>query len=308
MKKPAYIAIDWGSSRFRAYLLTQHMDIIESIDQPEGVKQHQYQDYTHICKQLLNNWSHVIQKLQLPLFMAGMVGSNMGWHEVPYLPCPLSLSAISKQIVKRESPWNTNMYIIPGVKLEQNRHMDIMRGEETLVIGALELMQTEIYCLPGTHSKWIEIKNKELQRFTTIITGELYAILKDHSLLAQGLPTQRFNQQWFDEGIMEMKEFDASLLINLFNVRAKRILNKLPKTSVLSYLSGLLIGAELSTMQQKLLINKSKFIGILAPPMLKQNYASACHLLGICAKVIDNEIAFIKGIHTIIEGINDETE
>jgi len=307
MKKPAYIAIDWGSSRFRAYLLTHHMDIIDSIDQAEGVKQHQHQDYALICKRLLNNWSYAIQTLHLPLFMAGMVGSNIGWHEVPYLSCPLSLSTISKQIVKRKSPWDTHMYIIPGIKLEHDRRVDIMRGEETLMIGAVELMQTEIYCLPGTHSKWIEIKNERLQNFTTMITGELYAILKDHSLLAQGLPTQQFNQQWFDEGIMEMKQSDSSLLVYLFNVRAKRMLGKLPKANVLSYLSGLLIGAELCTMRQKLLIHKDRFLSILASPMLQQRYVSACNLLGICTKVIDSETAFIKGIHTLIKGLNDET-
>jgi len=293
------IAIDWGSSNFRAYLLNESYQTITTIKMNEGIKKHHHQAYAPILQRLLQPWIKEITTQSVPIFMAGMIGSNLGWHETPYLACPLILEHLSKHLYTFDSPWHTPLHIVPGVKIDSQQKMDIMRGEETLILGAHELFPSTHYCLPGTHSKWATLEEDILMSFTTVITGELYAILKEHSLLGFELPIQDYDEKWFYQGIETIKR-NNKLLIELFSVRAKRILNQLPANSAMSYLSGLLIGDEINSMLMKTDPLYQRIALVTSAKAITMRYRNAFQLLEVPIQILDGEQAFIKGMTTLI--------
>ena len=296
---PTVIAIDWGSSNFRAYLLDQQYNILDCIKQNEGVKQQQHQDHAAILKRHLQSWQTKIDEYQLPIMMAGMIGSNLGWYEVPYLACPLPLSSLAQHLCTFTSPWNTNSYIVPGVKVEDQQNMDVMRGEETLILGAQQLADTTVYCLPGTHSKWATLNGNSLATFATLMTGELYAVLLQHSLLGLDLPKQEHDKDWFNNGVLAAQE-QGEVITQLFQVRAKRLLKQLPVNVAASYLSGLLIGNEVNTMLGRI-NNPDKVVTMVATSQqLTESYQQVFTLLNTPVKIVDGEQAFLQGIRAIM--------
>ena len=298
-KNISAIAIDWGSSKFRAYLLDNDDQVLATIEADEGVKKHYTGNYSIILEQLLQPWQQEIIAQQLPIFMAGMVGSNLGWHETPYLPCPLNLEELAAQLYAFVSPWQTPIYIVPGVKVDQQMAVDVMRGEETLLLGAHQLLPSTAYCLPGTHNKWAVLKKNQLYSFTTTLTGELYAVLKDYSLLGFDLPKQQDNQQWFIQGVKEISR-DSDIIMHLFKVRAKRLLKQLPDTAAMSYLSGLLIGSEINTMQKRMPMHQHAISIVATTETVAARYQTAFQLLDIPTQLVDGEQAFIRGMATLI--------
>ncbi len=296
---PAFIIIDWGSSNFRAYLLDQQQNVLISIKINEGVKLHHGQDYAVILKQYLQSWEKIILEHKLPLIMAGMIGSNLGWYEVPYLSCPLPLQQLAQHLYVFTSPWQTKAYIVPGVKIDNQENTDVMRGEEVLILGAQQLVNTDICCLPGTHSKWAILSGNKLNTFSTLMTGELYATLLQHSLLGLDLPKQKHDKVWFNNGVMSARE-NGEILTQLFQVRAKRLLKRLPTTAVASYLSGLLIGNEVNTMLSYLQTNVRAVTMVATSKQLNDAYQQVFNLFATTVKIIDGEQAFLQGIKTII--------
>ena len=297
---PTNIAIDWGSSNFRAYLLDAQQSVLDTITLNKGIKQQHGGDYAKILKKCLQPWEEQILQYKLPILMIGMIGSNLGWHEVPYVACPFPLPDLVRDLFKLTSPWQTTAYIVPGAKVETEQSADVMRGEETLILGAHQLFQASVYCLPGTHSKWAYIENNKLTTFSTLMTGELYAVLLEHSLLGLDLPEQQFDEMWFTNGVHEAADTD-DVLAHLFHVRAKRILKQLPSSAAASYLSGLLIGNEISTMVNKTDIADSFVAMVATSEGLAKRYQTAFNLLSTPIKLINGEDAFIKGVKTFIQ-------
>ena len=296
---PTVIAIDWGSSNFRAYLLDQRYKILDCIKHNEGIKQQQNQDHAAILKRLLQSWQTKIDEHQVPIIMAGMIGSNLGWYEAPYLACPLPLSSLAQHLYTFISPWDTNAYIVPGVKVDDQQNADVMRAEEILILGAQQLSDTAIYCLPGTHSKWATLNGNSLATFVTLMTGELYAVLLQHTLLGLDLPKQQYDEEWFNNGVLSAQE-QGEVITQLFQVRARRLLKQLPVNVAASYLSGLLIGNEINTMLAHI-DNPDKIVTMVATSQqLSESYQQVFTLLNTPVKIVDGESAFLQGIRVIM--------
>ena len=267
--RAALIAIDWGTTSFRAYRLDAHGAVVDSRSAPKGILSVAPGGFPAVLEAQIGDWLG-----DAPVVMSGMVGSRQGWMEAPYVPCPAGLDEIASALLEvRKGVW-----IVPGVSCRDESGVpDVMRGEETQVLGA---ERSGLFCLPGTHSKWVEVRNGRIERFSTYMTGELYALLRQHSLLGrmmeEGKPA---DAGAFSEGVARSAE-PGGLLHHLFGVRTRALMGELHAAAAPSYLSGLLIGHELRS-------SRAREILIIGEPALAECYRDAAAALGIESELLE---------------------
>ncbi|EFE95336.1 2-keto-3-deoxy-galactonokinase [Serratia odorifera] len=283
-----YIAIDWGSTQLRAWHV-QHGDCIHSLNLPVGVSRLKGQAPRDIFQRYIAPWRG---NRNIPVMMAGMIGSEAGWQTVPYLDCPVRLEDIGSQCQRVDE----NVWIVPGLKTVRDGACNVMRGEETQLLGAAQLSPASCYVLPGTHCKWVWSPQASIEDFTTVMTGELHHLLLSHSLIGHALPEQQEDAAAFRQGLATGVDSPA-LLPKLFETRARWLLGALKKESVSDYLSGLLIGAELATQTGQRQPSSVTLVG--AEPLLMR-YQAAFDLLGITVSQCSGDSAFLQGIKRII--------
>ena len=291
----SYIAIDWGSTHLRAWYYRQG----ECIDQRRseaGVTRLAGRSPAEVFASVTEGWPVD----QLPVVMAGMVGSNAGWQAVPYLPCPVSLT----QLATRLNRVAGKAWIVPGLCLERRDNHNIMRGEETQLLGAVNLAAATTYVLPGTHAKWVQADGDTVHDFRSVMTGELHHLLLQHSLLGAGLPPQQPDNAAFRDGL-ETGCNDRSILSRLFEVRAAHVLGSRPAESTSEFLSGLLIGHEVAQMQQQFALNRRQPLTLIADGSLAERYQQAMTFAGIPAQRLGGDDAFQHGIRSIADELAD---
>ncbi len=239
------IGLDWGTSRLRAMLFDGDGVVHETRSRAWGIRHLPEGGFDAALSQVCEGWPAA------PVLAAGMVGSRQGWREVSYVDTPADIESLAAGIVDVRSAEGRRVGIVPGVR--DAASFDVMRGEETQVICALvlrpELRGNARLLLPGTHSKWIEVRDGCMVRLATMMTGELYAVLRQHSILGAGIPDHAdavLNAEAFDAGVrMARDSAAAGALSKLFSARALMLAGQLALDAVPDYLSGLLIGEEL---------------------------------------------------------------
>jgi 2-dehydro-3-deoxygalactonokinase len=281
----SYIAIDWGSTHLRAWLYRDGQ-CVDSLQQPLGVSRLAEQTPRQVFEQYIQPWR---AEQSIPVIMAGMIGSDAGWQTVPYLPCPVTLHEIGAQLFEVVP----QVWIVPGLKTSRN----VMRGEETQLLGAMQLAPADCYVMPGTHSKWVQINDGVVRRFTTAMTGELHHLLMNFSLIGKGLPEQHDDDDAFNTGLQCGLD-SPSLVTRLFEARASRVLGDLPPESVSDWLSGLLIGAEVAAMSSELAVNHVTLVG---NESLSRRYRQALAKANIATLEIAGDAAFQQGLRSIID-------
>ena len=284
-----YIAIDWGSTNLRAWLY-QGEECLESRQSEAGVTRLNGRSPAAVLAEITQHW----RDGATPVVMAGMVGSNVGWKIAPYLPLPAAFSDIGQQL----TAVGDNIWIIPGLCVSRDDNHNVMRGEETQLLGAWQLMPAECYVMPGTHCKWVQVQNGVVRQFATAMTGELHHLLLNHSLLGQQLPAQLPDEASFALGI-EKGLNQPALLSGLFSARAARVLGALAATSVSDYLSGLLIGAEVATFSERYRASRVVLVG---EHSLNARYQQAMAARGLAVSCCSGEAAFLSGIARMIDG------
>jgi len=244
---PRSIGIDWGTSSLRASLFDGAGRVLETRVRPWGIRSLPAEGFDAALSDLLSGWP------LCPTCASGMVGSRQGWHEVPYVDAPANADALIRGLFQVRAANGRDVSIIPGVR--DSAGPDVMRGEETQVIGALvqhpELAISSQMILPGTHSKWVDVADGYIVRFTTVMTGEIYALLHEHSILgtATRTTTDASLGEAFDEGVRAARASgNAGVLTRLFSARALMLEGRLDENKVSDYLSGLLIGEEWRSM------------------------------------------------------------
>lgn len=285
-----YIAVDWGTSNRRAYridaggaLLASHADDRGVTDVPPG----EFAAATAELRARLGD---------LPLLMAGMIGSSRGWREAPYVPCPADAPALAAATLWIE-PGRTA--IIPGVCQQVAAGPDVMRGEEVQVIGAVAagLMPPDaIVCHPGTHAKWIRMAGGAIAGFRTMMTGELFALLSQHSILADQLDETVTPDVAFLAGVDDGLA-GAPLLSALFRIRAGALLGAGPPAGA-ARASGLLIGSDIRE-GLALFGSDAATIMLVGQPALTALYGAAIGRAGWPSLAIDGAAAFVAGVRTI---------
>ncbi|WP_407220014.1 2-dehydro-3-deoxygalactonokinase [Enterobacter sp. CPE_E1214] len=286
-----YIAIDWGSTNLRAWLY-QGEQCLESRQSEAGVTRLNGKSPEAVLAEVTQNW----RDGATPVVMAGMVGSNVGWKIAPYLPVPAHFSAIGEQLTYVDD----NVWIIPGLCVSRDDNHNVMRGEETQLLGARTLSPSSVYVMPGTHCKWVQADAEQIHDFRTVMTGELHHLLLTHSLVGAGLPAQETSPAAFTAGL-ERGLASPDVLPKLFEVRASHVLGNLPREQVSEFLSGLLIGAEVATMRD--FVPTGQAITIVAGSALTSRYQQAFHAIGRDVAAISGDTAFQAGIRSIAHAV-----
>ncbi len=245
MSDARLLALDWGTSSLRAWRLGEGGAVLAQRQQPWGIMHLPEGGFEVALRGITQGWTDDA----VPLVAAGMVGSAQGWREAPYVDCPAGAEALAAGLLAVDAGAELTLHIVPGV-----RHVrpDVMRGEETQCLGALALQPgLAEHCtllLPGTHSKWLRVERGRIVDFQTYMSGELYALLRDHSIL--GRPAHAAGEvtsdEAFDRGVTAVRAAPrAGLSPLLFGTRALVLAGRLEAAHSLDYLSGLLIGEEL---------------------------------------------------------------
>lgn len=283
-----FIGIDWGSTNARALLFTADGTVLEERDEPLGIKHVPVGGHRAAFDRLTQHWRE--RHGALPAFLSGMIGSRHGWREAPYLPCPASLAELHCALVPAPDVENTR--IVPGLSLN-GPHCDVMRGEELQVLGlGAAATKFDCICIPGTHAKWIRAEWPVVREFRTAMTGELFAAIAEHTLLASLIPATPAGSPpspaatagAFEAGI-ERSAAPHGLLAALFEIRAEVLLGKTAAGEIAELISGLLIGTEIRGMLAH--FGAHSRVALLAAPSLELRYLRALRHLGLDAVAFD---------------------
>ncbi len=283
----SYIAIDWGTSARRIYLIDQEGNVRAEERDGRGVSTVEKDEYTRLIadiRQRLGPW---------PVIAAGMVGSRIGWVETPYVRTPAGIEAIADAAIVLASE---NVTLLPGVAQSATGRVDVMRGEETQALGAWisgAVPANARLCQPGTHNKWIRLRDGRIESFTTVMTGELFALLRDNGTLAPFLQEPVRDDAHFRAGVIAAGTGRA-IGAALFHARAATLLGDLPAGAASSYVSGLLIGSDIwegGSGEERL--------SVVASDELARLYLSAAAHMKLAARPIETALAFASGVHMI---------
>ncbi len=287
------LAIDWGSSSLRAALLDEAGGVLAERSAPRGMLTVAPGGFAAVFETLFGDW------MDLPgtrCLMAGMVGSRQGWVEAGYVPCPSGLDEIAvalQPVDAYATKRDRHIAIVPGVSCERDGIPDVMRGEETQVFGALELLGIDAGCfvLPGTHSKWVTVDTGRIREFMTVMSGEFYDLLRKHSILARSLGVTgvevEFDEAAFDRGV-RMALQGRSLLQTAFSVRTLSLFDRLAADSLASYLSGLVIGEELRCRP----LPRGSKVVVIGAPALACRFERALGQQGVATVLLGDEAAW----------------
>jgi 2-dehydro-3-deoxygalactonokinase len=231
------------------------------------------------------------------MLMAGMIGSNRGWREAAYVPAPAALADLAGQLVWPEPGF---VAIVPGISWSEGDAADVMRGEETQLLGAVSAGMIPPDCLvchPGTHNKWVQIEDGRICSFRTVMTGELFNLLREHSILADLLDQPMDTGAAFEAGVRRGLDSDE-LTAELFSVRARVLLGKAVRQDAAAYTSGLLIGSDLRT---GLRAAPEGEVIAMGRPELTRLFTAALAIAGRRCRVVDGEEAFLAGARHLAE-------
>ncbi|HEX7339819.1 MAG TPA: 2-dehydro-3-deoxygalactonokinase [Rhodanobacteraceae bacterium] len=277
----AAIVLDWGTSRLRGWLLDDGGRVLCARTRDWGIRHLPDGGYAAAFADLALHWPRV------PVLAAGMVGSRQGWREAPYVEAPATLQALCASLVDVASNDGRCMSIVPGVR--DDAGPDVMRGEETQVFGVLEthpsLAADALVILPGTHSKWVAVKDACIARFATFMTGELYGIVSRHSILAMpdAAPEQAADAHAaaFARGLATARDSGAQgALARLFSARVLMLEGRLAPACVADYLSGLLIGEEWRAALAADWLTVARPLVLVGEPALCARYRQAAAVFG----------------------------
>ena len=255
------IALDWGTTSLRAYKLAAGGVVLEQRALSSGIMQlpktprvihggECADGFELAFEEACGDWLEA--QPDLPVIACGMVGSAQGWREAAYCETPANVATLGNSLQTLVSLRGTRVHIVPGV-IQRSRLPNVMRGEETQVLGVLQNLPAEaggdlLIGLPGSHSKWVEVVEGRITHFDTFMTGEVFAVLSEHSILGR---TQQqgaaFDGLAFDRGVQVALSADGELgvLSTLFSARTLGLTGELAPTAQADYLSGLMIGHEL---------------------------------------------------------------
>ena len=278
-KRPV-IAVDWGTSSLRGARLGPSGEVLESRAWARGILTVPPGQFESVFQELFGDWMQAEGALCL---ISGMAGSRQGWQEAPYCPCPAGFDELGQHLLWLQPD---RIALVPGLSCMNTDMLntpDVMRGEEVQIFGALQLAGRDnaTLVLPGTHSKWVQVHSGRVMQFQTFMTGEVFALLSQHSILSKTLDLNgAFEEAAFLQGVGQSQQA-GSLLHHLFAVRTLGLFDRQSAAQLTSYLSGLLIGEELRTQTVNADLGPVILIGSEA---LNQRYSLALQHLGIACQ------------------------
>jgi len=285
------IGVDWGSSNRRAYLVGENARVIARRQDSAGACALRCGSFAESLDELVGDWRAAHRSAKV--FLSGMVGSRSGWQEVAYLDAPLALSRLAAHTVPMRE--DASIRFVPGIC--QHVPCDVMRGEETQLLGAWRFAASEgWHVLPGTHSKWVLLENGKIEKFHSFMTGDLYAQLRKQGALAAVTQQETFDEAAFLQGVRCGNEYGA--FASLFSVRAGVLLGAIAADQASSRLSGLLIGAEWAAARA-FGAGADLPVHIIASTTLAARYQLAASTLGFRVSVHDPDACYARAIEAL---------
>jgi 2-dehydro-3-deoxygalactonokinase len=295
MRQPALIAVDWGTSALRAALVARDGTLLAERSGGPGILAVAANGFGAALGAFVQSWRD--QHGHLPILLSGMIGSRQGWVEVPYLACPADVGLLAKALLPHDAGALGTVHIAPGLAVDPpNAAPDVMRGEETQIAGALHAASARegLFVLPGTHSKWVNVSNGRIEGFATYMTGEVFAALRQHTILGRLMPDEsgRLDTFAFRRGVeaSAAEGPPGALLHRVFATRTLGLFDRLPAASLSSYLSGLLIGSEMSAACAGEGLQRA-FTIVGSAPALTEHYRTAASILDLEARVAPADCA-----------------
>jgi 2-dehydro-3-deoxygalactonokinase len=292
------LAVDWGTTSLRAALLDADGKVLAENASPQGILAVPAGQFASVLIATLQAIPRADASFCL---MSGMVGSRQGWQEAPYCPCPAGFAEVAARLAwVRDAPQGLRVAIAPGLSCEQGGVPDVMRGEEVQVFGALDLLGLDggTFVLPGTHSKWVRVQERRIESFATFMTGEFYALLRKHSILARTLPEAdgALDAQAFTRGVDHARTA-GNLLHAAFSARTLSLFGRVQEAALPSYLSGLVIGEEL---RSQALDAAQGPVVVIGSDALTARYALALQCLGLRAQTVGPQATW-RGLWSIAQ-------
>lgn len=290
---PSCIAVDWGTSRLRLWALDGDGKVLAERRSEEGLEGARNAGFNATLEAHLTTL-HI--PLDVPVIICGMAGSRQGWVEAPYIAVPSPLSAVASHAsIVNDSA--RDVRILPGLCQNLEANPQVMRGEETKLLGLNLDQKRHLVCLPGTHAKWVEIDNGIVTGFTTFLTGELFALFCNHSILRHSIGESAnfsIDDTSFAAACRSMIDEPQTLMEKLFSIRAASLLFDKTAEQSSATLSGLLIGAEVGVAKR--MFRDDVSFTLAGTGTLGALYAKAIALAGLHATHVDSETLVRAGL------------
>jgi len=270
--RAAMIGLDWGTTSLRGYVLDAAGSILRLHQSSCGIMQLEGRSFEQVFEEVCGELG---TDSGLPVLASGMVTSRQGWHEVPYLPCPAGARELAVALAVHRAANGQTVHFVPGLMTRAEGLPDVMRGEETQIVGCDR--QEGLFVMPGTHSKWVGVAGGRIGSFRSFLTGELFAVLKGHSILGRMMVDSPFDQAAFEQGIEVSRSTDLALGA-LFSTRSLALFGELGEAQTADYLSGLLIGREF-----KEAIGQASEVTLVGSGALVDRYRLAARAFGLTA-------------------------
>lgn len=295
MANPAYAAVDWGTSSFRLWLVGDDGSILGESRGNEGMT---VAAKTGFAEVLAAHLKTVNAPADLPVLACGMVGAKQGWVEAGYIDVPASLSSILTGAVSVPGQ-NRDIRILPGLAQRDKASPDVMRGEETQLLGALDPDDkgAQAVCMPGTHSKWVHVQDGEVIGFSTFMTGELFDVISKHTILSHavaGADQSPADNSAFKAAVTNAFRQPAMVSNLLFTARSGQLLHGLTAEAAQAKISGTLIGLEIAGALSD--VTNDTPITLVASGRLQGLYETAFKSLSLKYTVIDADTAVLRGL------------
>lgn len=287
----AFIALDWGTTSFRAYRVGGNGEVLQTVSAAEGILHVTDGNFAAALERHIGAWDK-----SLPVMAAGMITSRQGWIELPYLPCPASVADLAGALHHVTTASGRRIAFSTGLSYRAPDGMpDVMRSEEVQVFGSLHLGSNH-FIAPGTHSKWITTRSGEIRHYATYMTGEVFAALTEHTILGRLMKPGPDDDEAFAKGVRAALDDPAGFLHRIFSARSLGLFGELAPEAIASYLSGQVIGSEVAHAIRD--NPRAAEYVVLASPQIGRRYVKALEISGLNVRYGDPE-AIVKGLTLI---------
>jgi 2-dehydro-3-deoxygalactonokinase len=300
MDQAEYVAVDWGTSSFRLWLIDRAGGVLAERRSPEGMMAAAKLGFAAVLQSHLDA---VGAANDLPVVICGMAGARQGWVEAGYIDTPAHLALILQRAVPVPGQ-SRDIRILPGIAQRDPRAPDVMRGEETQLLGALgaDAAGEAVVCIPGTHSKWARVSGGTVERFATFMTGELFSVVSRETILSHAVVgANEEDTEAFKSAVIAAFETPALAANLLFRVRSSQLLYGSSASSAREKISGTLIGLELAAGLAG--DQPRSGITLVASGRLAVLYRLAFETFSVAVQSIDAEEAVRRGLSMAAEAI-----
>lgn len=301
---PFVAAVDWGTSSFRLWLLARDGSVLAESRSDDGMMSARETGFAAVLDRHL---AEAGAPENLPVVVCGMAGAKQGWREAAYLDAPAALDDLAAAAISVEAG-GRDVRILPGICQRDAEWPDVMRGEETQLLGAAAGgLSTGLVCMPGTHCKWVSLSGGTVARFATFMTGDIHAAIAGHSILKlalEGWPEARAEDPVFAEAVTFAAERPELAAARLFGIRAGPLLGLRDGGEGAARLSGTLIGMEIAGARGR--FGAAGAVTLVASGRLGRLYDVALRAAGLGVQAVDADLAVRAGLLRAAQALWEE--